>query len=68
MTTRALLRQFTQPPSCQVGGGIRTDRERAGHTLGMGAQRIILKCRLVRNDKLDVDAAQQFAGGSALTV
>jgi phosphoribosylformimino-5-aminoimidazole carboxamide ribotide isomerase len=57
---RALLRQFTNRLPCQVGGGIRTT-ENAQDILGMGAQRIILGSRLVRNDKLDVDAAQQFA-------
>ncbi len=58
---RALLRQFTSRLPCQVGGGIRTI-ESAQEILRMGARRIILGSILVRNDRLDVDAAQQFAG------
>ncbi len=58
---RALLRQFTSRLPCQVGGGIRTI-ESAQEILGMGARRIILGSILVRNDRLDMDAAHQFAG------
>jgi len=57
---RALLRQFTSRLPCQVGGGIRTI-ESAQEILRMGARRIILGSILVRNDSLDMDAAQQFA-------
>jgi phosphoribosylformimino-5-aminoimidazole carboxamide ribotide isomerase len=57
---RALLREFTSRLPCQVGGGIRTI-ESAQEILRMGARRIILGSILVRNDRLDVDAAQHFA-------
>jgi len=57
---RTLLRQFTERLPCQVGGGIRTI-ESAQEVLATGAKRIILGSTLVRNDRIDVDAAQQFA-------
>jgi len=57
---RTLLRQFTERLACQVGGGIRTI-ESAQEVLATGAERIILGSTLVRNDRIDVDAAQQFA-------
>lgn len=57
---RALLRQFTNRLSCQVGGGIRSI-ETAKEIFRAGARRVILGSVLIRNNNIDIDAAKQFA-------
>jgi len=57
---RALLREFTKRLPCQVGGGIRSIDSAQG-ILEEGAKRVILGSVLVRNDKINVSAAEEFA-------
>ena len=57
---RALLERFTARLVCQVGGGIRSQQD-AADILARGAARIILGSVLVRNNGVDVVAAEQFA-------
>ena len=57
---RALLERFTARLPCQVGGGIRS-LDDATEILSRGARRIILGSVLVHKNKIDVDAAEQFA-------
>ena len=57
---RSLLERFTARLSCQVGGGIRS-LEDATEILSRGAKRIILGSVLVQKNKVNLDAAEQFA-------
>jgi phosphoribosylformimino-5-aminoimidazole carboxamide ribotide isomerase len=57
---RALLERFTARLPCQVGGGIRS-LDDATEILSRGARRIILGSVLVHNNKINVEAAEQFA-------
>lgn len=57
---RRLLREFTGRLTCQVGGGIRSI-ESAHAILEAGAQRVVLGSVLVRDNHIDVSAADQFA-------
>ena len=57
---RALLERFTARLPCQVGGGIRS-LEDAAEILSRGAKRIILGSVLVRENKVNAGAAEQFA-------
>jgi phosphoribosylformimino-5-aminoimidazole carboxamide ribotide isomerase len=66
---RALLEHFTARLPCQVGGGIRS-LDDATEILSRGARRIILGSVLVHKNKINVEAAQQFArqfGSARLT-
>jgi phosphoribosylformimino-5-aminoimidazole carboxamide ribotide isomerase len=66
---RALLKRFTARLPCQVGGGIRS-LDDATEILSRGATRIILGSVLVRKNKINVEAAEQFArqfGSNRLT-
>jgi phosphoribosylformimino-5-aminoimidazole carboxamide ribotide isomerase len=66
---RALLERFTVRLPCQVGGGIRT-LDDATEILSRGARRIILGSVLVHKNKINVEAAEQFArqfGSARLT-
>ena len=58
---RALLERFTARLPCQVGGGIRS-LDDATEILSRGAKRIILGSVLVYKNKVNVEAAEQFAG------
>ncbi len=57
---RALLERFTARLPCQVGGGIRS-LDDATEILSRGARRIILGSVLVHKNKINVEAAEQFA-------
>jgi len=57
---RALLERFTARLPCQVGGGIRS-LDDAKEILSRGAGRIILGSVLVHKNKINVEAAEQFA-------
>ena len=57
---RALLERFTSRLPCQVGGGIRS-LDDATKILSRGARRIILGSVLVHKNKINVEAAEQFA-------
>ncbi|HEX9112623.1 MAG TPA: 1-(5-phosphoribosyl)-5-[(5-phosphoribosylamino)methylideneamino] imidazole-4-carboxamide isomerase [Terriglobales bacterium] len=57
---RALLERFTARLPCQVGGGIRS-LDNATEILSLGARRIILGSVLVHKNKINVEAAEQFA-------
>jgi len=57
---RALLERFTARLPCQVGGGIRS-LDDATEILSRGARRIILGSVLVYKNKINVEAAEQFA-------
>jgi len=57
---RALLERFTARLPCQVGGGIRS-LDDATEILSRGARRIILSSVLVHKNKINVEAAEQFA-------
>jgi phosphoribosylformimino-5-aminoimidazole carboxamide ribotide isomerase len=57
---RALLERFTARLPCQVGGGIRS-LDDATEILLRGASRIILGSVLVHKNKINVEAAEQFA-------
>lgn len=57
---RALLERFTTRLPCQVGGGIRS-LDDATEILSRGARRIILGSVLVHKNKINVEAAEQFA-------
>ena len=57
---RALLERFTARLPCQVGGGIRS-LDDAREILSRGARRIILGSVLVHKNKINVEAAKQFA-------
>jgi phosphoribosylformimino-5-aminoimidazole carboxamide ribotide isomerase len=57
---RALLERFTSRLPCQVGGGIRS-LDDAKEILSRGARRIILGSVLVHKNKINVEAAEQFA-------
>jgi phosphoribosylformimino-5-aminoimidazole carboxamide ribotide isomerase len=57
---RALLERFTARLPCQVGGGIRS-LDDATEILSRGASRIILGSVLVHKNKINVEAAEQFA-------
>jgi phosphoribosylformimino-5-aminoimidazole carboxamide ribotide isomerase len=57
---RALLERFTARLPCQVGGGIRSLDDATG-ILSRGAKRIILGSVLVHKNKINVEAAEQFA-------
>ena len=66
---RALLERFTSRLPCQVGGGIRS-LDDAKEILSRGARRIILGSVLVHKNKINVEAAEQFArqfGSARLT-
>lgn len=66
---RALLERFTARLPCQVGGGIRSLGD-ATEILSRGARRIILGSVLVHKNKINVEAAEQFArqfGSARLT-
>jgi phosphoribosylformimino-5-aminoimidazole carboxamide ribotide isomerase len=66
---RALLERFTARLPCQVGGGIRS-LDDAAEILSRGARRIILGSVLVHKNKINVEAAEQFArqfGSARLT-
>ena len=66
---RALLERFTSRLPCQVGGGIRS-LDDAKEILSRGAGRIILGSVLVHKNKVNVEAAEQFArqfGSARLT-
>jgi phosphoribosylformimino-5-aminoimidazole carboxamide ribotide isomerase len=66
---RALLERFTSRLPCQVGGGIRS-LDDATKILSRGARRIILGSVLVHKNKINVEAAEQFArqfGSARLT-
>jgi phosphoribosylformimino-5-aminoimidazole carboxamide ribotide isomerase len=66
---RALLERFTSRLPCQVGGGIRSLAD-AKEILSRGARRIILGSVLVHKNKINVEAAEQFArqfGSARLT-
>jgi len=66
---RALLERFTARLPCQVVGGIRS-LDDATEILSRGARRIILGSVLVHKNKINVEAAQQFArqfGSARLT-
>lgn len=57
---RALLERFMARLPCQVGGGIRS-LDDATEILSRGARRIILGSILVHKNKINVEAAEQFA-------
>jgi phosphoribosylformimino-5-aminoimidazole carboxamide ribotide isomerase len=57
---RALLERFMARLPCQVGGGIRS-LDNATEILSRGARRIILGSVLVHKNKINVEAAEQFA-------
>ncbi len=57
---RALLKKFTSRLPCQVGGGIRSVKDGA-EVLAQGTQRIILGSALVKEDRIDIATAQEFA-------
>jgi phosphoribosylformimino-5-aminoimidazole carboxamide ribotide isomerase len=57
---RVLLERFTSRLPCQVGGGIRS-LDDAMEILSRGARRIILGSVLVHKNKINVEAAEQFA-------
>ena len=59
-SNRALLERFTARLPCQVGGGIRS-LDDATEILSRGARRIILGSVLVHKNKINVEAAEQFA-------
>lgn len=59
---RALLKKFTSRLPCQVGGGIRSVKD-AADVLTQGANRIILGSSLVKNGRINIAAAQEFAEG-----
>jgi phosphoribosylformimino-5-aminoimidazole carboxamide ribotide isomerase len=62
---RALLERFTARLPCQVGGGIRSLEDATG-VLSRGAKRIVLGSVLVQKNKINVEAAKQFAAKCGL--
>src|SRR5258707_705182 len=58
---RVLLKRFTSRLPCQVGGGIRSVEDGAD-VLGQGAKRIILGSALVKDGRINIAAAREFAG------
>jgi phosphoribosylformimino-5-aminoimidazole carboxamide ribotide isomerase len=57
---RALLQKFTSRLPCQVGGGVRSVRD-GSDLLAQGARRIIVGSALVKNDRINIAAAREFA-------
>ncbi len=57
---RGLLKKFTSRLPCQVGGGIRSVKAGAD-VLAQGAHRIILGSALVKNGRINIAAAREFA-------
>ena len=59
---RALLKKFTSRLPCQVGGGIRSVQG-GTDVLSLGANRIILGSALVKDGRINIAGAQEFAEG-----
>ena len=56
-----LIEHFVTKLPCQVGGGIRSI-ESARKVIALGARRVILGSRLIRNGSMDVAFASEIAG------
>lgn len=61
---RKLISYICERIPCQVGGGIRTP-EQAQEVLRAGAKKVIIGSALLRDGKVDVEAAQVFAHAAA---
>jgi len=59
-SNRSLLQKFTSRLPCQVGGGIRSVKDGAD-VLAQGARRIIVGSALVKDGRINVPAAREFA-------
>jgi len=59
---RALLKKFTSHLRCQVGGGIRS-LDDGTNLLAQGARRIIVGSALVKDGRINLQAAREFAEG-----
>ena len=57
---RELLKKFTSRLPCQVGGGIRSVKDGA-EVLAQGAKRIIIGSALVKEGRVNIAAAREFA-------